>query len=167
MDTFLKNLYQEDLTKQSSADLRRLYAGLSVSDLREVLGLQKVAVEGSAEPVTPTGAAAAPAAVSEKAVPKKTESAELPDAPLNTMVAAIKRLGRGAMEGPSISPALMEEVDGHPKRTAGERSADYGDALGVGEKTAQAEMLCTAMQAVEGAPEHIRDAAIKLAASRL
>lgn len=81
MDSFLSDLYKENMEKQAGVELREFYDSLSVEQLEQVLGLTKVAVGGAAEPEIPDGSPVKKYLdAAEKAVAKKTTPAELPTA---------------------------------------------------------------------------------------
>ena len=52
MDSFLSDLYKENMEKQAGVELKEFYDSLSVEQLEQVLGLTKVAV---GEPELPDG----------------------------------------------------------------------------------------------------------------
>ena len=79
MDSFLSNLYRENMEKKAGVELKEFYDSLSVEQLEQVLGLTKVAVEGPTTPELPDGGPVKKYLdATEKAVAKKTTPPELP-----------------------------------------------------------------------------------------
>jgi hypothetical protein len=76
MDSFLSDLYKENMEKQAGVELKEFYDSLSVEQLEQVLGLTKVAV---GEPELPDGGPVREYLdATEKAPAKKTTPPELP-----------------------------------------------------------------------------------------
>lgn len=238
MDTFLKDLFQEDLTKTAQADLKSLYKSMPSSELEAVLGLGKVAVAGPSAPFCPTGESCKACDADTKAIPKKATPPEMPS-PEKTAFLGVKRMDQGEFEKKfmfKMSPEKKKEFwDKHgKKKTAMPNLSGVADAaragwsgagkflkgpgaatsflsrpgmalktlsdkavslparvgraarmvaphaalaagglyagnkmLGGQDKQAQAEFLHMAASAVDGAPDSVRQVAVKLAAEAM
>lgn len=68
MDDFLKELYQEELQKTSSAELEGFMQTLDTNDLESVLGIRKLAVDGPSTAALPSPSAGSVLDADQKAV---------------------------------------------------------------------------------------------------
>lgn len=115
MDTFLTDLYEQEVEKVASADYDRFLRSLSVDELEELAGLRKVAVDGKTEPSLPTGGSMKESGKCPACMPKKTTPPELPiggekkAASKVTYVdvrKALKHLGANALKRSAVGAAL-------------------------------------------------------------
>jgi hypothetical protein len=105
MDSFLSDLYRENMEKKAGVELKEFYDSLSVEQLERVLGLTKVAVGGAAEPEIPDGSPVKKYLdATEKAVAKKTTPAELPTASSTVAGTATIESGKQLLQSSTGKP---------------------------------------------------------------
>ena len=132
MDSFLSDLYKENMEKMAGVELKEFYDSLSVEQLEQVLGLTKVAVEGDATPEIPDGSPVKKYLdAAEKAVAKKTTPPELPTA--SSTVAGTSTMESGKQ--------LLQSSTGKPEPTTPfvPREIKTTDDPGLGSRDAESK----------------------------